>query len=149
MKNTNFEIYNLEKHQTKDIHDEHTNGSLTVIFRDYDQIIKNQINMIYVSSVNPKEIKGPHLHKQRNSYFACIHGKVIFVIQNKLNEYIEVKVDSENPKIIKIPKGIASAHFNPTDQVARVLVLADISWKPNDNEMENISFENYDWKKWF
>jgi len=24
--------------------------------------------------------------------------------------------------------------------------LADIAWKPNDNEMENVSFEEYDWK---
>jgi hypothetical protein len=27
-------------------------------------------------------------------------------------------------------------------------VMADIAWKPNDNEMENSSFDNYDWEKW-
>jgi len=35
---------------------------------------------------------------------------------------------------------------NTTDYIAKVLVLADIAWKPNDNEMENVSFEEYDWK---
>jgi dTDP-4-dehydrorhamnose 3,5-epimerase len=29
-------IIKLEKHPTKDIHDQHVNGSLTVIWRDWD-----------------------------------------------------------------------------------------------------------------
>ena len=44
--------------------------------------------------------------------------------------------------------GIAAAIVNPTDDISKVLVLADIAWKPNDNEMENIDFADYDWKKW-
>ena len=52
----------LEKHVTKDISDGHINGNLTVIYRDYDKIIKNKPKMVYVSSVNSLEIKGPHLH---------------------------------------------------------------------------------------
>jgi len=27
------------------------------------------------------------------------------------------------------------------------LTLADVSWKPNDNEMQNITFDDYDWKR--
>ena len=45
---------------------------LTVIWRDWDQIIHNP-KMIYVNSVNPGEIKGPHIHKNRTSYFYCIY----------------------------------------------------------------------------
>jgi dTDP-4-dehydrorhamnose 3,5-epimerase len=26
--------------------------------------------------------------------------------------------------------------------------LADIAWRPNDNEMENLTFDDYDWQKW-
>ena len=33
-------VIELEKHATKDIHDSHTNGDLTVIWRDWDNIIK-------------------------------------------------------------------------------------------------------------
>ena len=55
----------LEKHQTKDTNDSHINGSLTVVWRDWDNKIKNDPKMVYVSSVNPGEIKGPHLHKKR------------------------------------------------------------------------------------
>lgn len=143
-----IEFINLEKHDTKDISDKRINGSLTVIYRDYDEIIKNQPKMVYVSSVNSGEIKGPHLHTKRNSYFTCIHGKVIFIIKDKNGKYLEIESSSENPILIKVPKGIASAHVNPTNETGRVLVLTDIAWQPNDNEMENVTFGDYNWNKW-
>ena len=143
-----IDFINLEKHDTKDISDSHINGSLTVIFRDYDKIIKNNPTMVYVSSVNGGEIKGPHLHTKRNSYFTCIHGKVIFVVKDKNGEYLETESSSDKPILVKVPKGIASAHINPTNEIARVLALADIAWRPNDNEMVNTEFDDYDWKKW-
>lgn len=143
----NYEI-KLETHPTKDIGDQHVNGTLTVVWRDWDKIIKNPPKMVYVSSVNPGEIKGPHLHKKRHSYFTCIHGKVVFIIQDKTGSYKEIESSSENPVLIHVPCGIASAHVNISDGISRVLTLADIAWKPNDNEMDNVIFENYDWKKW-
>jgi len=142
------EFINLEKHDTRDITDKHINGNLTVIYRDYDEIIKNQPKMVYVSSVNSGEIKGPHLHTKRNSYFTCIHGKVIFIIKDKNGKYLEIESSSENPILIKVPKGIASAHINPTNEIGRVLVLTDIAWQPNDKEMENVTFDDYNWNKW-
>ncbi len=138
----------LEKHTTTDVLDSHVNGSLTVIWRDWDKLIDKQPKMVYLSSVNSNEIKGPHLHLKRNSYFTCIQGKVVFIIQDKPGEYVEIESNSENPMMIVVPKGIASAHVNLEKQVSHVLTLADISWKPNDNEMINVSFDDYDWKKW-
>ena len=41
----------LEKHDTKDINDKHVNGSLTVIWRDWDKIIEPEPKMVYISSV--------------------------------------------------------------------------------------------------
>ena len=138
---------NLEKHETKDIGDGHVNGSLTVIWRDWDKIIKKEPKMIYVSSVNPREIKGPHIHTERNSHFVCIQGKVIFVIKNE-NEYLEIESSEQNPVMVFVPKGVPSAHINISSKSSKVLALADIAWKPNDNEMKNIQFDDYEWKKW-
>ena len=75
---------NLEVHPTQDISDDHVNGSLTVVWRDWDKIIKNEPKMVYVSSINPGEIKGPHLHLKRSSYFVCLHGKVQMHINDLL-----------------------------------------------------------------
>ena len=139
----------LEKHSTKDIVDNHINGSLVVVWRDYDNIIKNQPKMVYISSVNPGEIKGPHLHTKRNSYFVCIHGKVVFIIKKQNGTYIEIESSEEEPTLVFVPKNFPSAHINISKKKSSVLTLADIAWRSNDNEMKNVLFENYNWKKWF
>ena len=138
----------LEMHPTKDISDQHINGNLTVIWRDWDNIVKNEPKMIYVSSINPGEIKGPHLHTKRNSYFVCIHGKVVFIIKDTNGKYHEIQSSDEDPVLIPVPKNYSSAHINLSESVSKVLVLADIAWRPNDDEMKNVSFDDYDWSKW-
>ena len=148
MDDKNFFVWDLEKHQTIDTRDSHINGELTIVWRDWDNIITNHPKMIYVNSVNPGETKGPHLHKNRTTYFSCIHGSIILVIQDNDGRFHEVKADSERPTLISVRNGVAAAIVNPTDDISKVLVLADIAWKPNDNEMKNIDFENYDWNKW-
>ena len=148
MNNKNFSVWELEKHETKDTTDSHTNGELTVIWRDWDNIIKNHPKMIYVNSINPGEIKGPHIHKDRTSYFFCIDGSIVLIIKDDDGKFNELKVDSEKPVLICIPNGVEVALINPTLVISKVLVLADVAWKPNDNEMRNTTFENYDWNKW-
>ena len=148
MTTKNTSIIELEKHATKDIHDSHTNGDLTVIWRDWDNIIKKMPKMVYVSSVNPGEIKGPHLHKNRTSYFSCIHGKVVFIIQDDDENFKEIEVCAEKPVLICVPNNVASAHVNIGKDQARILVLADIAWRPNDNEMINVEFGDYNFNKW-
>ena len=148
MSNKNFSVWELEKHETKDTTDSHTNGELTVIWRDWDNIIKNHPKMIYVNSINPGEIKGPHIHKDRTSYFFCIDGSIVLIIKDDNGEFNELKADSEKPVLICIPNGVEVALVNPTLVISKVLVLADVAWKPNDSEMRNTTFENYDWNKW-
>jgi dTDP-4-dehydrorhamnose 3,5-epimerase len=139
---------NLESFNTKDILDGHSNGSLTVIWREYDKIISNNPKMIYVTSVKAGEIKGPHLHTKRHSSFVCIRGKVVFIIKDKNGEYVEKESSEENPVLVQVPKNYPSAHINITNQLATILTLADVAWKPNDNEMQNVEFKDYDWGKW-
>lgn len=140
--------YDLEVHETRDIQDNHVNGSLTVVWRDWDGIIKNSPKMVYVSSVNPGEIKGPHIHTKRNSYFVCIHGKVVFIIKEKNGKFKEIISSDEKPVMVFVPKNCSSAHMNISSHSSRVLTLADLAWKPNDNEMKNDVFQKYDWNKW-
>lgn len=140
--------FRLETHPTKSITDGHVNGSLTVIWRDWDNILTNHPKMVYISSVNPGEIKGPHIHTKRDSYFVCVHGKVVFVIKNKDGKYDEIESSDDNPTLVYVPKNYSSAHINLSNNVSRVLTLADLAWRPNDNEMKNDTFEDYDWSKW-
>lgn len=140
-------IINLSKFDTKNIIDKHVNGSLTLIWRDWDNILKNTPKMVYITSVNRGEIKGPHLHTKRNSYFSCIHGNVLFVIKDNNGKYHEIVSNHDEPIIVFVPSGIPSAHINLSESTSRVLCLADIAWRPDDNEMENIVFDDYDFTK--
>ena len=109
----------LETFPTKDIHDGHINGKLNVIWRDWDNILKSHPKMVYVSHVNPYEIKGPHLHTKRDSYFVCIRGKVVFIVKDDSGKYHEIKSDEENPVLVQIPKNVASAHINLSDEKSK------------------------------
>ena len=138
----------IETHKTKDVKDGHTNGSLSVIWRDWDKKIDYEPRMVYVSTVNINEIKGPHIHTKRNSYFTCIHGKVVFIIKDTDGKFYEIESGEENPIMVFVPKNIPSAHINISDKSSMVLALADVAWKPDDDEMVNITFDDYNWKKW-
>ena len=138
----------IETHKTKDIKDGHTNGSLSVIWRDWDKKIDYEPRMVYVSTVNINEIKGPHIHTKRNSYFTCIHGKVVFIIKDTDGKFYEIESGEENQIMVFVPKNIPSAHINISDKSSSILALADVAWKPDDNEMVNVTFDDYNWKKW-
>ena len=141
-------IINLESHQTRDTNDSHVNGELTVVWRDWDNILPNHPEMVYVNSVNPREIKGPHLHKNRTTYFYCISGEIVIVIQDNEGKIHEIPTNCDTSILISVPNGMSAAIVNPNNEISKVLVLADVAWKPNDNEMINVEFSNYDWKKW-
>ena len=147
MEKEDFSVFQLENHETKDVLDSHINGELTVIWRNWDKIIKNP-EMIYLNSVNPGEIKGPHTHKNRTSYFFCIEGEMIIVIEDKNGKYHEIEAHSRSSKLVSVSNGTSAAIINPSNKISKILVMADIAWRPNDNEMENNTFDNYNWKKW-
>ena len=148
MDNNGFFVHDLEKHDTRDISNGHINGELTVVWRDWDNIIEDHPKMVYLNSINPKEVKGPHLHKNRTTYFVCIEGEIILVVRDNDGKFHEIDVNPRKPSLVCVKNGTAAAIINPTQKISKVLVLADIAWKPNDNEMENVNFVNYDFNKW-
>lgn len=138
----------LEKHPTRNINNQKINGSLTVVWRDWDHLLPYEPKMVYVSSVNAGEIKGPHLHTRRNSHFVCIRGKVVFIVKDLSGKYHEIESSEEEPILVQVPKNYPSAHISLSNDISTILALADLAWKPDDNEMRNVSFDDYDWKKW-
>ncbi len=145
--NQSFSIHDLENHITRDINDSHTNGELTVVWRNWDEKF-NAPEMVYVNKIMSKEVKGPHIHQNRTSYFYCVEGKLVIIIKEKNGKYHEIETNSTDSKLISVSNGTPAAILNPSNNISKILVLADIAWKPNDNEMSNSKFSNYDWKKW-
>ena len=71
----------------------------------------------------------------------------MFILKNEDGTYTEIESSEEKPVLVYVPKNVASAHINTHNNVSRVLALADIAWKPNDDEMKNTIFDDFDWKK--
>tara|TARA_B110000438_G_scaffold280431_1_gene305706 strand:- start:978 stop:1436 length:459 start_codon:yes stop_codon:yes gene_type:complete len=148
MTNSKIRTYKLEKHQTKDIKDNHVNGWLIPVWRDWDKTISVQPEMVYITSVNPRERKGPHLHIIRHSYYVCIKGKVVFIIKEDSGNYLEIESSEENPVLVEIPKNSSSAHINLSDEPSLIMALVNPSWKPDNKDEHNVSYDDYDWNKW-
>ena len=148
MSQNEIKSYELEKHTTKDIHDSHINGSLITIWRDWDKIITVQPEMVYVTTINPGEIKGPHLHIIRHSYYVCIKGRVVFIIKDESGKYIEIESSEEKPVLIEIPKNRSSAHINLSNEHSIILALVNPSWKPDNRDEHDVTYDDYDWDKW-
>ena len=148
MSKSKIRTYKLEKHQTKDIKDNHVNGWLIPVWRNWDKIISVQPEMVYITSVNPGERKGPHLHVIRHSYYVCIKGKVVFVIKEDSGNYLEIESSEENPVLVEIPKNHSSAHINLSDESSIIMALVNPSWKPDNKDEHNVTYDDYDWDKW-
>ena len=95
MESPNFSVHQLETHLTKDVNDSHVNGNLTVVWRDWDDILPNHPKMVYLNTVNPREIKGPHLHKNRTTHFCCIEGNLVIIVKDG-KEFHEIKTDAKD-----------------------------------------------------
>ena len=129
------------------------NSNLVVLFDstsdfdDLDETISNSkskiISFDYETHkiLNDKKIN----HEVSDSYLS---REDLRTIQKKPGEYEEIRTKADKPVLIVIPKNVSAAHINVNDGVSRILALADISWKPNDGEMKNVSFNDYDWNKW-
>ena len=148
MSEDEIKSYALEKHQTRDIVDGHTNGSLIPVWKDWEDIIKVHPKMVYVTTINPGEIKGPHLHIIRYSYFVCIRGTVVFIIRVKSRKYIEIESSFEKPNLVQIPRNYASCHINLSNDVSMILSLVEPAWRPDNKDEHNVSFDDYNWEKW-
>ena len=140
--------YKLEKHETKDIYDNHVNGFLIPVWRDWDKTITVKPEMVYVTIIEPGERKGPHLHIIRHSYYVCIKGTVVFIIKNKDGKYLEIESGEDNPVLVEIPKGFSSAHINLSKEPSTILALVNPSWKPDNRDEHDVTYDDYDWNKW-
>ena len=142
-----IEIFDLETHETKDIKNSSINGNLTPIWRDWDKIIPDP-KMIYITNVIKGGRKGPHVHKKRTSCFVCIKGKVVFIIKEDSGNYLEIESSEDNPVLVEIPKNHSSAHINLSNEPSIIMALVNPSWKPDNRDEHNVTYDDYDWTKW-
>ena len=129
---------------TKNRHDK-PNGFLVPIFNVYDGIIKEEQypKQVYLTTVTPNEVKGPHLHMKRWQLYTCIQGKVKIVVRldGKYQEYYSG--EDYDFATVQVPAGIPSAAVNIGDVEAYIINMPSPAWHVDDQDEHEVSFDDY------
>lgn len=141
---TRLKIKNNLKIKTKNALGQNT-GHLIPIYNINDKFLTNKEipRQVYVTIVNPKKIKGPHLHFKRNGFFTCIDGNVKFVIKLKNSYKVVYSGERYKFKSVYVSKGIAVAIKCLGNKKAIVLNMPNPAWSPNMNDEHTAEFKDF------
>jgi len=124
---------------------EEQNGFLIPIYNCNDGIFKKweEPQQVYITSVIPGKIKGPHLHFIRRGFFTCIKGniKIILKIEEKYQEFFSG--EDYNFLSVEVPTGIPAALQCIGQEEALVLNMPYPAWTPDMNDEYTEDFEDY------
>lgn len=124
------------------------NGTLLPLFNVHDGFVAEAQHpkQVYLTTVAPGAVKGPHLHMKRWALFTCIRGDVIVVVKTE-HGYEEVRSGERHDFLtIQVPAGMAAALYNPWQTEALVLNMPAPSWHPDDQDDHPCSFDGYEFR---
>jgi dTDP-4-dehydrorhamnose 3,5-epimerase len=122
------------------------NGWLLPIFNVHDGVVEEAQHpkQVYLTTVAPGSVKGPHLHMKRWGLFTCIRGDVVIVVRTA-NGYEEYESgEAHEFATVQVPAGTPAALFNPHGVEAWVLNMPAPSWHPDDQDDHPVTFDDYD-----
>lgn len=102
------EIHGVWTKDLKVIPDER--GRLMEILRADDEGF-DRFGQVYLSTTYPGVVKGWHLHKVQDDFFACVRGMVKLVIYDARDDspthgmVKEYYIGDHNPQLVKVPAG--------------------------------------------
>ena len=124
------------------------NGRLYSVWKHYENTRELPPMELYVTTFNPRVLKGPHLHKTRWDYFTCIKGKIAIIVRDHDGKYHEFISSEDEPVTVEVPANVPSATINLTDEVAMVTNLCNPAWHPENEDNYNVEFKDYNFDKW-
>jgi len=134
-----------KKFTTKDEHGD-VNGFLVPLYNIHDKFFApgKEPQQVYMTTILPGTIKGPHLHFIRTGFFTCIKGNVRVVL--KTDEGYEVFFSGEDYeyKSIEVPTGVPAAVQCVGSEEAFLLNMPNPAWTPDMNDEHSADFGDFD-----
>ncbi|MCM8757904.1 MAG: dTDP-4-dehydrorhamnose 3,5-epimerase family protein [Candidatus Omnitrophica bacterium] len=131
-------------------------GRLMEILRCDDKIFK-KFGQVYITTAFPSIVKAWHYHKKQDDHFCCIKGKVRLALYDarknsstfgSIDEFI---LSMEEPKLIRIPKGVYHGFKCISTEEAIVLNIPTLPYNRKDPDEYRVDPYNnsipYDWRK--
>lgn len=129
--------------------DGEANGYLVPLFNINDGffVAGKEPQQVYLTTVQPGKVKGPHLHFIRTGFFTCIKGNVRVVL--KIEGRYEVFFSGEDHQYtsIEIPTGVPAAVQCLGDEEAMILNMPNPAWTPEMNDEHSADFGDFDFEK--
>jgi dTDP-4-dehydrorhamnose 3,5-epimerase len=139
---TTILTYTHQKIVTRDAEGEE-NGFLVPIFNVHDGLVAatQYPQQVYLTTVAPKSVKGPHLHLKRWGLFTCIKGNVRIILRTDQG-YEEFWSGEDHAfRTVQVPAGIPAALQNTGEEAAYVLNMPAPAWRPEDQDEHAVTFD--------
>jgi dTDP-4-dehydrorhamnose 3,5-epimerase len=134
-----------KKFTTKDEHGD-VNGFLVPIYNIHDKFFApgKEPQQVYMTTILPGTIKGPHLHFIRTGFFTCIKGNVRVVLKTDEGYQTVFSGEDYEYQSIEVPTGIAAAVQCLGDEEAYLLNMPNPAWTPDMNDEHTADFSDFD-----
>jgi dTDP-4-dehydrorhamnose 3,5-epimerase len=137
-----------KKFVTKD-GDGEINGFLIPIYNIHEGFFADgkHPQQVYMTTIRPGMIKGPHLHFVRTGFFTCVKGNVRVVVKTHAGYEIFYSGEDHDYRSIEIPTGVPAAVQCLGDEEAYLLNMPNPAWTPNMNDEHSADFSDFDFSK--
>lgn len=124
------------------------NGYLVPLYNIHDGFFETgrEPQQVYLTTVLPGKVKGPHLHFIRTGFFTCIKGNVRIVL--KREDKYETYLSGEDHEYlsVEIPTGVPAAVQCLGDEEAMILNMPNPAWTPDMNDEHSADFSDFDFE---
>ena len=100
---------------------------LKVIKQEY--VGDDKFGEIYLTAVNPGEVRGNHYHQETIEWFCVIKGEGNLILE-KEGDRMEIKMDEANPISVEVPPYVSHAIKNIGTSTMYLLAYANKGYNP-------------------
>jgi hypothetical protein len=99
-----------------------------------------KIEQVYLTTLLPYAMKGPHLHRKRRGLFFCIKGRILLVTRVlEFGYYATHELRPGSPPV-EVPPGIPAALYNVADNVeSLVLNMPSPPWRVGEEDEHEVT----------
>jgi len=129
--------------------DEKANGFLIPIYNVHDGFFTEgkEPQQVYMTTILPGTVKGPHLHFIRTGFFTCIKGNVRVVLKTDSGYQQFFSGEDHEFLSIEVPTGVPAAVQCIGDEEAYLLNMPNPAWTPDMNDEHTADFGDFDFEE--
>ena len=126
--------------------EEQPNGFLVPLFNIHDKFFQagKEPQQVYLTTILPGMVKGPHLHFIRTGFFTCIKGNVRVILKVDGEYRIFFSGEDHDYTSIEVLTGVPAEIQCMGNEEAYMLNMTSPAWTPEMNDEHSADFSDFD-----